>query len=56
MRHEIAGYFSRLVTGLVACALLATTVGARVAAVVIAAAVMLSVLAITCMLLRNGDL
>jgi hypothetical protein len=55
-RDRIAAYFSRLVTGLVACGLLATTLGARIAAVVIIAGVMLSVLAITCLLLRNGDL
>jgi hypothetical protein len=52
---RIAGYFSRLLPSPVACALLATTLGARAGAVVIAAAVMLSALSITCLLLRNGD-
>jgi hypothetical protein len=44
------------VTGLVACAVLAATLHADVAAPVILVAVMLVVLAITCLLARDGAL
>lgn len=53
-RERLVGYCSRLVTGLVACAVVAATLHADVAAPVILVAVMLVVLAITCVLVRDG--
>ena len=51
-----AGYFSRLVSGLVACAVVAATFHADVAAVAMLAAVMVVVVATGCLLLRDGTL
>ncbi|HYB29804.1 MAG TPA: hypothetical protein VEF89_24560 [Solirubrobacteraceae bacterium] len=50
----IAGYLSRIVGGLVACAVVAATLHADVAAVAMLGAVMLVVLATACLLLRDG--
>jgi hypothetical protein len=53
-RDRVAGYFSRLVAGLVACAVLAATFRADAAAVTILAAVMVAVLAVVGVMLRDG--
>jgi hypothetical protein len=53
---RLVGYCSRVVSGLVAVAVVAATLRADVAAVAILAAVMLVVLAITCVMLRDGAL
>jgi hypothetical protein len=55
-KKELIGQFSRLVSGLVACGVVATTARACAASVAIVAAVMLVVLASTRLLLRDGDL
>lgn len=55
-RDRLLGYCSRLVGGLVACAVAAATLHADVAALAILAAVMLAVLGITTLLLLDGDL
>jgi len=55
-RDRLVGYCSRLVTGLVACAVVATTLHADVAAPVILLAVMLVVLAITFFVVRDDAL
>jgi hypothetical protein len=55
-RERLIGYCSRLVTGLVACAVVASTLHADIAAVTVLTAVMLVLLAITTVMLRNGEL
>jgi len=55
-RDRLVGYCSRLVAGLVACAVVAATLRADVAAPVILAAVMLVVLALMCLMVRDGAL
>jgi hypothetical protein len=55
-RDRTTGYFSRLVSGLVACAVVAATFHADVAAVAILAAVMVLVVATACLLLRDSGL
>jgi len=55
-RDRLVGYCSRLVTGLVACAVVAATLHADVAAPVILGAVMLIVLAAACVMARDGAL
>ena len=56
-RWEAAvGYCSRLVCGLVACAVAATTLHADVAAVTLVAAVMVVVAGIAGLMLRDGVL
>jgi hypothetical protein len=55
-RGRIVGYFSRLVVGLVACAVAATTLRADAAAVTILAAVLLAVLTVAALMLRDGAL
>ncbi len=50
----MVGYFSRLVGGLVACAVVATTLHADGAAVTILAAVIVAVLAVATIVLRDG--
>jgi len=50
------GYCSRLASGLVACAVVAVSLRADVAAVAILAAVMVVVLAVTSAMLRDGRL
>jgi hypothetical protein len=55
-RDPIAGYVSRIVSGLVACAVIAATLHADVAAVAMVGAVLLVVLAVGCLLLRDGAL
>lgn len=52
-RRALVGYFSRLVSGLVACAVVAVTLDAEVAAGAILATVMLLALAFTCLILRD---
>jgi uncharacterized membrane protein YoaK (UPF0700 family) len=59
MEHErdrAVGYVSRLVSGLVASAVVATTLRAEVAALAILATVMLLVLAMTWLMLRDRGL
>jgi hypothetical protein len=53
-RDAAVGYLSRVVSGLVAGAVLAVTLHAEVAAAGILAAVMLVVLAVTCLMLRGA--
>ena len=53
-RDPLTGYLSRIVSGLVACAVVAVTVHADVAAVAMLGAVLLVVLATACLLLRDG--
>lgn len=55
-RDRVVGYFSRLVGGLVACAVAATMLRADAAAVMILGAVMVAVLAIAALMLRDGAL
>jgi hypothetical protein len=55
-RDRVAVYFSRLVGGLVACAVVAATFRADVAAVTILAAVMVAVMAVAGLMLRDGTL
>lgn len=52
-RHRLIGYFSRLVSGLVACAAVAVTLHTDVAAVALLAAVMLVLVAVSCLMLRR---
>ena len=59
MRHQrdrLVGYCSRVVGGLVACAVAAATLHADVAALAILGGVMLTVLGITTVMLLDGDL
>jgi len=53
-RDPMVGYCSRLVSGLVACAVVATTLRAEVAALTLVAVVALVVLVITCQMFRDG--
>ena len=53
-RHALVGYVSRLVGGLVACAVVAVTLDAEVAAGAILAAVMLVALALTCLIFHDA--
>ncbi len=53
-RDRVVGYFSRLVVGLVACAVAAATLRADAAAVTILAAVMVAVLAVAGLMRRDG--
>ena len=53
-RDRLAGYFSRLVSGLVACAVVAVTLHTDVAAAAMLAAVMLIVVAVSCLMLRRA--
>jgi hypothetical protein len=55
-RDRLVGYCSRLVSGLVASGVVAATLHADVAALAIVAAVTLVVLAMTGLVLRDGDL
>jgi hypothetical protein len=55
-RDRVVGYFSRLVAGLVACAVAAATLHADAAAVTILAATMVAVLAVAALMLRDGAL
>ena len=55
-QDRLLGYCSRLVSGLVACAVVATTLRAEIAAVTIVSAVMLVVLAVVRQMLRDGAL
>lgn len=52
-RHRAVGYFSRVVSGLVACSVVAVTLHAEVAAAAILAMVMVLVAAATCAMLRG---
>jgi hypothetical protein len=52
-RDRLVGYFSRLVSGLVACAVVAVTLHTDVAAAAMLAAVTLVVIAVTCLMLRR---
>jgi hypothetical protein len=53
-RDSIGGYVSRVVGGLVACAVVAVTFHADVAALAILGPVLLLVLALGCLLVREG--
>jgi hypothetical protein len=53
-RDRLAGYFSRVVGGLVACAVAAVTLHAEVAGAAMLVAVMLVVLAVSCLMLRRA--
>jgi hypothetical protein len=53
-RHPAVGYLSRLVSGLVACAVVAVTLHSHVAAAMILAAVMLVVIVATCLMRRGA--
>jgi hypothetical protein len=53
-RDPAVGYLSRLASGLVACAVVAVTLRAHVAAAAILAAVMLLAIATCCRMLRDG--
>jgi hypothetical protein len=53
-RDPAVGYLSRLVSGLVACAVVAVTLRAHIAAAAILAAVMLLAIAMTCRILRGS--
>jgi hypothetical protein len=55
-RDPLVGYCSRVVSGLIATAVVAVSLRADVAAVAMLAAVLLVVGAITSVVLRNGDL
>jgi hypothetical protein len=55
-RDRAVGYFSRVVSGLVACAVVAVTLHAHVAAAAILATVMVLVLALSCAMLRGRAL
>ncbi len=55
-RDRLVGYCSRVASGLVAVAVAAVSLRADVAAVAILCAVMLVVLAVTSVMLRDGDL
>jgi hypothetical protein len=55
-RDLLTGYLSRIVGGLVACAIVAVTLHADIAAVAILGGVMLVVLATACWLLRRDGL
>jgi hypothetical protein len=54
-RGPAVGYLSRLVSGLVACAVVAVTLRAHVAAAAILATVMLLAIAMTFRILRQPD-
>lgn len=55
-RDRAVGYFSRVVSGLVACSVAAVTLHAHVAAVAILATVMVLVAAVSCAMLRGRAL
>jgi hypothetical protein len=55
-RDRIVGYCSRVVSGLVASGVVAATLHADIAALAIIGAVTLVVLAMTGLVLRDGDL
>ena len=55
-RGRFVGYVSRLVGGLVGCAVVAATLHADAAAVTLLAAVMIVVLAVACFMLRDSAL
>lgn len=55
-RDRIVGYWSRVVSGLVASGVVAATLHADIAALAIIGAVTLVVLALTGLVLRDGDL
>ena len=55
-RGRAIGYYSRVVSGLVACSVAAVTLHAEVAAAAILATVMVLVAAVTCALLRGRAL
>jgi hypothetical protein len=52
-RDGLAGYFSRLVGGLVACAVAAVSLHAEVAGAAMLVAVLLVVVAVSCLMLRR---
>jgi hypothetical protein len=53
-RDPIGGYISRVVGGLVACAVVAVTLHADVAALAMLGPVLLVVLAVGCLMLRSS--
>lgn len=55
-RDRAVGYFSRVVSGLVACSVAAVTLHADVAAAAILATVMVLVAAVSCAMLRGRSL
>jgi len=55
-RDRAVGYFSRIVSGLVACAVVAVTLHAEVATAAILATVMVLVLAASCVVFRGRAL
>lgn len=55
-RDRLVGYCSRVVSGLVASGVVAATLHADIAALAIVGAVTLVVLAMTSLVLRDGDL
>lgn len=55
-RDRAVGYFSRVVSGLVACSVAAVTLHADVAAAAILATVMVLVAAVSCAMLRGRAL
>jgi hypothetical protein len=55
-RDRLVGYGSRVVSGLVASGVVAATLHADIAALAIVGAVTLVVLAMTSLVLRDGDL
>lgn len=55
-RDRAVGYFSRVVSGLVVCAVGAVTLHAHVAAAAILSTIMVLVLALTCAVLRGRPL
>ncbi len=55
-RNPLRSYCSRLASGLIACAVVAVSLRADVAAVAILVAVMVVVLAVTSAVLRDGRL
>jgi hypothetical protein len=55
-RDRAVGYFSRVVSGLVACSVAAVTLHAEVAAVAILVTVMVLVAVVSCAMLRDRAL
>jgi cation transport ATPase len=55
-RDRAVGYFSRIVSGLVACSVAAVTLHAEVAAAAILVTVMVLVAAVSCAMLRGRAL
>ena len=55
-RDRAIGYFSRVVSGLVACAVVAVTLHAHVAAAAILSTIMVLVVVLTCAVVRGRPL